>query len=108
MTEEPPAEGGVYSGWLARKQGSLGRRKVSRVKLVYINLMKTDTGWKEGTLYNPATELETGSREHLFDKRMMIKTREELVNIRRRRLLRDNSSTADWLRLPVRSALHYE
>lgn len=92
------------------------------MKLIYINLMKTDTRWKEGTLYNPpAPELETGSREHLFDKRMMIKTREQLVNIRRRRLLQDNSSTAgfsakvtfwalmlccDWLSLPVRSALH--
>lgn len=35
---------------------------------MYINLMKTDTLWEEVTLYNPAPELETGSREHLFDK----------------------------------------
>lgn len=30
-----------------RIQGSLGRRKVSGVKLMHINLMKTDTHWKE-------------------------------------------------------------
>lgn len=100
----------ILSPWcevLVWTQGSLGRRKVRGVKLMYINLMKTDSHWKEVTL-----TLETGSQQRSFASILMVNPesdvgkketrmimtirRKHSLNMRRRRPQQDDNSSSGF------------